>query len=136
MKHLLKLSVFGLAMLSQPLWAECNGKWTLNVDRSNIEFKRDLGAYIPAYLELSRDIQSCRFPMALVSINNKQSSYLSSIGTNLPLTILDKNFRQLSHFPSKGFQLPLDNSQRTKFWIKVPEAKVAASGNYLSLIHI
>lgn len=134
MKHLFKLSVFGLAMLSQPVWAECSGKWTLNVDRSNVEFKRDLGAYIPVYLELSRDIQSCRFPMAMVSVNNKQSSYLSSIGTNLPLTILDKNFRQLSHFPNKGFQLPLDNSQRTKFWIKVPEAKVAASGNYNGLL--
>lgn len=135
MKHFLKISVFGLAMLSQPIWAaECNGKWMLNIDRSNVEFKRDLGAYIPVYLELSRDIQNCRFPMAIVSVNNKQSSYLSSMGTNLPLTILDKNFRQLSHFPSKGFQLPLDNSQRTKFWIKVPEAKVAASGNYNGLL--
>lgn len=134
MKHLFQISVFSLAILSQPVWAECSGKWTLNVDRSNVEFKRDLGAYIPVYLELSRDIQTCRFPMAMVSVNNKQSSYLSSIGASLSVTILDKNFRQLSHFPNKGFQLPLDNSQRTKFWIKVPEAKVAASGNYNGLL--
>ncbi|EDP58676.1 hypothetical protein [Vibrio sp. AND4] len=134
MKHLFTLSVFSLAMLSHPTWAECSGKWALNVDRSNVEFKRDLAAYIPVYLELSRDIQGCRFPMAMVSVNNKQSSYLSSTGTSLPLTILDKNYRQLSHFPNKGFQLPLDSSQRTKFWLKIPEAKVAASGNYTGLL--
>ncbi|MGI9947870.1 hypothetical protein [Vibrio hyugaensis] len=134
MKHLIKLSVLSFAIFSHSVWAECSGKWTLNVDRSNVEFKRDLGAYIPVYLELSRDIQRCRFPMAMVSVNNKQSSYLSSISGNLPLTILDKNFRQLSHFPNKGFQLPLDNSQRTKFWIKVPEAKTSASGNYTGLL--
>ena len=71
MKHLIKLSVLSFAIFSHSVWAECSGKWTLNVDRSNVEFKRDLGAYIPVYLELSRDIQRCRFPMAMVSVNNK-----------------------------------------------------------------
>ncbi|CAM2901525.1 hypothetical protein [Vibrio mytili] len=133
-----KLVLVTAALLSTPAWSksECRGNWSIDVDRSNTQYKSDLSAYIPVYLQMSSDVQQCRFPVSFVYVNNKQKSHLRAFNHQLNLTVLDRNFHQLNYRQNKGFQLNLERGAVTKFWLKVNQAKMASSGLYNGILEL
>ncbi|MEZ9697940.1 hypothetical protein AB4455_16370 [Vibrio sp. 10N.261.46.E12] len=110
--------------------AECKGKWSVDIDKNNIQFNQDLSANIPVYIQLSKGLQQCNPRLAFVTLDNKKEGVLKSRASNLETQLLDKNFRHLRYTPQFGFGLPLENSPVTRMWIKVPKAKLANAGHY------
>ncbi|GLR03352.1 hypothetical protein GCM10007906_09390 [Vibrio hyugaensis] len=119
-----------LLFLPELALADCEGKWSINIDKNNIQFNQDLSANIPVYIQLSKSLQQCSPMLTFVSLDNRKQGVLKNRSDTLEAQLLDKNFRQLSYEPRFGFGLPLENSPVTRMWIKVPKAKLANAGNY------
>ncbi|MDN2481284.1 hypothetical protein [Vibrio agarivorans] len=133
LKTLFNLNTWAIILLAIPAVtsaSECDGNWTINVDTLGVEYREDKSGYIPAYINLSRDIRNCRYPYISLSIDGKKLGQMQSTRAKLDVEFLDRNFRHLNYVVNEGYRLKLENSAQTKFWIKLRDARLAPSSNY------
>ncbi|WP_394244666.1 hypothetical protein [Vibrio astriarenae] len=117
------------------LATECAGNWTITLDTLAVEYRDDKAGYIPAYINLSRDIRYCRNPYIYLSLDDRKMGTLFSPRANLSTEFVDRNGRHLNYVNNQGYRLKLENSARTKFWLKVNGAKTAPSATYVGNIN-
>ncbi|MET2899249.1 hypothetical protein ABXV22_13105 [Vibrio rotiferianus] len=122
-------------ILTSTFSSACPVQWNVKIHYNQVIFTeaQNMTALLPGTVYVE-SVPSCRPNAIGFVLRGKNQLELNKGLSSLQAELITHDKRPLSYISNQGFVLPLSNAKSTKFWIRVPNARISAPGLYTSQI--